>query len=98
MATRSLENCVGCHKVPSLNAAFQGKIAPTLDGAGNRWSAAELHGIVANAKKSFPASMMQGFYKSTGYTHPGDDFTCNGCESNVSPPLLSAKQLEDVVA
>ena len=49
---------------------FHGEIGPMLDGAGDRWSEAELRGIVTNAKMMFPGSMMPSFYKVDGFVRP----------------------------
>ena len=68
-----------------------------LDGAGDRWTEADLRGIVSNAKKTFPGTMMPAYYKVDGYIRPGDAFTGKAAEEPL-PPLLSGQQVEDVVA
>ncbi len=95
--TRGKGNCVACHQVSALDAPFQGEVGPMLDGAGSRWSEAELRGIVANAKMTFPESVMPSFYKSTGFIRPGDAFTGKAGEEPLAP-LLTAQEVEDVVA
>ena len=91
-------NCIACHQVSALaDIPFQGEIGPPLDGAGSRWSEAELRGIVADAKQMFEGSMMPSFYKTTGYIRPGDGFTGKAATEPL-PPILSAQQIEDVVA
>ena len=98
MATKSLGNCVSCHAISDMSdIPFHGEVGPTLDGTGARWSEAELRGIVANAKMTFPESMMPSFYKTKGYIRPGDGFTGKAAEEPL-PPLLTAQQIEDVVA
>lgn len=98
MKARSMGNCIACHQVSALSdAPFHGEIGPMLDGAGDRWSEAELRGIVSNAKMTFPESMMPAYYKSSGFIRPGDAFTGKAGEEPL-PPLLSAQQIEDVVA
>lgn len=98
MTTRSMGNCVACHQVTSLSSApFHGEIGPPLDGAADRWTEAELRGIVANAKMTFDGSMMPSFYKTSGYIRPGDAFT-GKAGTEPLPPLLTAQQIEDVVA
>ncbi len=99
MTTRGLGNCIACHKVSALQSfPFHGEVGPTLDGAGDRWSAAELRGIVADAKKTFDESVMPSFYKVDGYIRPGNKFTGKAAETAELPPLLNAQQIEDVVA
>ena len=98
MKTKSMGNCISCHQVSALSdAPFHGEIGPMLDGAGDRWSEAELRGIVSNAKNTFPESMMPAYYKSSGFIRPGDAFTGKAGEEPL-PPLLTAQQIEDVVA
>jgi len=97
VGTKSLGNCVACHKISEMSdIAWHGEIGPPLDGAADRWSEAELRGIVANAKIMFPDSMMPSFYKDSGYIRPGDAFT--GKAAKEITPLLTAQQVEDVVA
>ncbi|MDF0600015.1 sulfur oxidation c-type cytochrome SoxX [Psychromarinibacter sp. C21-152] len=91
-------NCIACHEVSALSdLPFHGEIGPMLDGVADRWSEAEIRGIVTNAKKMFPESMMPSFYKSTGYIRPGDAYTGKAAEEPL-PPLLTAQEIEDVVA
>lgn len=97
-ADRSSGNCVACHAISDrTDADFQGNIGPSLDGAGDRWEVAQLRGIVADAKHTFPESMMPSFYKTTGYIRPGDAYT-GKAGTEPLPPLLSGQQIEDVVA
>ena len=91
-------NCVACHQVSDLaDVPFQGEIGPMLDGAGERWSQAELRGIVANAKMMFEDSLMPSFYKTEGFIRPGNAYTGEAADDTFGP-LLSAQQIEDVVA
>lgn len=91
-------NCVACHQVSALaDVPFQGEIGPMLDGAGDRWSEAELRGIVANAKIMFEGSMMPSFYKTEGFIRPGNAYTGKAADDTFSS-LLTAQQIEDVVA
>lgn len=91
-------NCIACHEVTALNdIPFHGEVGPTLDGAGSRWSEAELRGIVANAKMTFEGSMMPAFYKTDGFNRPGDEYTGDAAKGELAP-LLTAQQVEDVVA
>jgi len=90
-------NCVACHEVSALpDIPFQGNVAPPLDGAADRWTEAELRGIVSNAKMTFDGSMMPSFYRVDGFIRPGDAYT--GKAASSVEPLLTAQQVEDVVA
>ncbi|MBY6091542.1 sulfur oxidation c-type cytochrome SoxX [Pseudooceanicola sp. 502str34] len=98
MTNRGLGNCVACHAVTALESApFHGEVGPPLDGVADRWSVAELRGIVANAKKTYDGTIMPAFYKTSGYIRPGDAFT-GKAGTEPLPPLLTAQQIEDVVA
>jgi len=98
MTTKYKGNCIACHEVTALSESpFHGEIGPSLDGAGSRWSQAELRGIVADAKKTFDGSVMPSFYKVNGYIRPGNGYTGKAAEGDL-PPLLSAQEIEDVVA
>ncbi|MGR3273401.1 sulfur oxidation c-type cytochrome SoxX [Thalassococcus profundi] len=98
MTTRGLGNCVACHKVDALDAAFQGEVGPPLNGVGGYRSEAELRGIVANAKMTFEGTVMPAFYKTSGFIRPGDGYTGKGAAEEDLEPLLTAQQIEDVVA
>lgn len=93
-------NCIACHEVTALNhLAFHGEIGPMLDGAADRWSEAELRGIVANAKVTFEGSMMPSFYRTSGFVRLGDGYTGKAHpEGEEVRPLLTAQEVEDVVA
>ncbi len=91
-------NCVACHVVTEMSdVPFQGNIGPALDGAGTRWSEAQLRGLVVNAKLTFVDSMMPSFYRTEGYIRPGNEYTGKAADETFGP-LLSAQQIEDVVA
>lgn len=95
---KSLGNCVACHVASDLaDVPFQGEIGPALDGAGDRWTEADLRGIVANAKIMFEGTMMPSFYKVDGFVRPGDAYTGKAPAGPLAP-ILSAQQIEDVVA
>lgn len=91
-------NCIACHQVTALSdIPFHGEVGPSLDGAADRWTEAELRGIVTNAKVMFEGSVMPSFYKVEGFTRPGDAYT-GKAPSGPLDPLLTAQQIEDVVA
>jgi L-cysteine S-thiosulfotransferase len=98
MTTRGQGNCIACHQVTELDAfPFHGNVGPSLDGIAAFRSEAELRGIVADAKHTFPETIMPSFYKTQGYIRPGDAFT-GKAGAEPLPPLLTGQQIEDVVA
>ncbi len=98
MVTRGAGNCIACHEVTALKAfPFHGNVGPSLDGVGGRYDEAQLRGIVANAKNMFEGTIMPAFYKTSGFIRPGDAFTGKAATGDLHP-LLSAQEIEDVVA
>ncbi len=98
MGDNSVGNCVACHQVTEMSdVPFQGNVGPMLDGTGERWSEAELRGIVVNAKVAFEGSIMPAFYKTEGFIRPGNAYTGKAADDTFGP-LLTAQQVEDVVA
>lgn len=91
-------NCVACHQISALSdVPFQGNIGPMLDGVGDRWNEAELRGILSNAKLTYEGTMMPAYYKVDGFVRAGDGYTGKAASGPLDP-LLSAQQIEDVVA
>jgi sulfur-oxidizing protein SoxX len=97
-ATASLGNCVACHAAEiTKDIPFPGTVGPALDGAADRWSEAQLRGLIVNAKMTFEGTVMPAFYKTSGYIRPGDAYT-GKAGTEPLPPVLNAQQVEDVVA
>ncbi|MBN2631744.1 MAG: sulfur oxidation c-type cytochrome SoxX [Rhodobacteraceae bacterium] len=98
MTTNALGNCVACHVIAALpDVPFQGNIGPALDGVASRYDEAQLRGIVANSKLTFEGTFMPAFYKTDGFVRPGNAYTGKAPEADL-PPILTAQQIEDVVA
>jgi L-cysteine S-thiosulfotransferase len=82
--------CLLCHSGPFPEATFQGTLAPSLAGAGARWSAGQLRLRIVDASRLNPNTIMPPYYRT-------DDLT-RVAPSYVGKPILSAEQIEDVVA
>ncbi|MVO17457.1 sulfur oxidation c-type cytochrome SoxX [Parasedimentitalea huanghaiensis] len=96
--TKSKGNCVACHAITALaDVPFHGEVGPSLDGAGERWSEAELRGLLTDAKMTFDGTVMPAFYKVDGFTRPGNAYTGKAAEEALTP-ILSAQEIEDVIA
>ena len=67
-----------------------GNIAPTLAGVGARLSPAQLRLRVADSTRVNPESLMPAYYRTEGLNQVAAAFR--------GKPLLSAQQVEDVVA
>ncbi|MCP1200812.1 sulfur oxidation c-type cytochrome SoxX [Notoacmeibacter sp. MSK16QG-6] len=91
LTDRKLGNCVACHQVSTLDAPFQGNVGPSLDGVGDRYEPDMLRAIVVNPKKAlYDGTIMPGFYTLDVGKHVREDL--------VGKTILSAQQVEDVVA
>ena len=90
-ANRKLGNCLACHTNSDMaELSFHGEVGPTLDGVGERWTEAELRGIVTNSKEMFEGTIMPAFYVNEGYNRPLEKFE--------GKSILTAQQVEDVIA
>ncbi|MEO0766990.1 MAG: sulfur oxidation c-type cytochrome SoxX [Pseudomonadota bacterium] len=90
-ANRKQGNCLACHMNADLaEESFHGEVGPPMDGVADRWTQAELRGIVTNSKMMFEGTIMPAFYVDNGYERPLDDFA--------GQSILTAQQVEDVVA
>ncbi len=98
MVNRGKGNCIACHQVTALEEyPFHGEVGPSLDGIGEVRTAAELRGIIANAKMTYEGTIMPAFYRTSGFIRPGNGFTGKAAEGELDP-LLTAQEIEDVVA
>ena len=98
MKSKKLGNCVACHEAAALSdAPFPGDVGPMLDGVGSRYDEAQLRGILTNAKMTFEGTVMPAYYKVDGFNRPGDGYTGKAATGPLDP-LLSAAQIEDVIA
>ena len=91
-ADRKLGNCLACHaNSDQSDQLFHGDVGPSLDGVGDRYSEAELRAIVVNSKAVFSdETVMPGFYSLKVGLNPTED--------KVGKTILSAQDVEDVVA
>lgn len=98
LSSKSIGNCIACHEVSALaEVPFHGEVGPLLDGAGDRWTEAELRAILVNSKQVFPDSVMPSFYRVDGFIRPGKAYTGKAADDSFGP-LLTAQQIEDAVA
>jgi sulfur-oxidizing protein SoxX len=65
-------------------------LAPSLAGAGSRWSAAQLRLRIVDPSSLNPNTMMPPYYRT-------DDLT-RVAPAYAGKPILSAEQVEDIVA
>ncbi len=90
VVNRQVGLCLLCHTGPFPEEKFQGNLAPNLAGAGSRWSIAELRLRIVDAGRLNPDTIMPPYYRTAGLTRVAPAFA--------GKPVLSAEQIEDVVA
>ena len=82
--------CILCHSGPFPETRFQGDLAPGLAGAGSRWSESQLRLRLVDAAHFNPATIMPSYYRVDGLARVGTNWR--------GKPILSALQIEDIVA
>jgi sulfur-oxidizing protein SoxX len=82
--------CLLCHSGPFAEERFQGDLGPDLDGAGSRWSEAELRLRLVDPRRFNPSTIMPSFRRTEGLNRVAP--------ARRGQPLLTAEQVEDVVA
>jgi sulfur-oxidizing protein SoxX len=90
IADRQVGLCLLCHSGPFPQERFQGNLAPDLAGAGSRWSEGQLRLRIIDASHFNPDTIMPPYYRVDGLTHVAPSFR--------GRPILTAEQIEDVVA
>lgn len=90
VANRSVGLCLLCHSGPIAEERFQGDLAPSLAGAGSRWSEGQLRLRIADGARLNADTIMPPYYRTTGLQRVARNFD--------GKTILSAAQVEDVVA
>jgi L-cysteine S-thiosulfotransferase len=87
---RQVGLCLLCHTGPFPEERFQGTLAPDLKGAGARASEGQLRLRIVDAARLKPDTIMPPYYRVDGLTRVAPAFQ--------GKPVLTAEQIEDVVA
>jgi L-cysteine S-thiosulfotransferase len=90
VANRTVGLCLLCHSAPIPEERLQGNLAPSLAGAGTRWTAGQLRLRLVDPARLVPNTIMPPYYRL--------DHLQRVAKSFADKPILSAEQLEDVVA
>ena len=90
VTNRTVGLCLLCHSGPFPEERFQGNLAPDMRGAGTRWSTGELRLRMVDSHRLNPDTIMPAYYKLDGLNRVAPAFR--------GKPLLTAEQIEDVVA
>jgi sulfur-oxidizing protein SoxX len=87
---RAVSACLLCHSGPFPEAPFQGTLAPSLAGAGERLSPAQIRLRLVDPTVLDPNSLMPSYYRTEGLNRVGPNWR--------GKTVLTAAQIEDVVA
>lgn len=98
VGSRQLGLCGLCHAGPPSTdfpqPALQGNLAPSLAGAGARWTEAQLRLRIVDSRRLNPDSLMPAFHRTQ---EQGQGLQRVG-RAWQGQPVLDAQQVEDVVA
>jgi sulfur-oxidizing protein SoxX len=90
VTNRQVGLCLLCHSGPFPEERLQGTMAPDLSGTGARWSEAQLRLRVVDASRLNVDTIMPPYYRADGLYRVAPSFR--------GKPILTASQIEDVVA
>ena len=90
VANRGVGLCLLCHSGPIAEERFQGDLAPSLAGAGSRWSEGQLRLRIVDGSRLNTDTIMPAYYRTQGLRRVARSFE--------GKTILTAAQVEDVVA
>ncbi len=90
VVNRQVGLCLLCHSGPFPEERFQGNLAPDLTGAGRRWSEGQLRLRIVDSSRINPLTIMPAYHRTEGLARVAPAWR--------GKPILSAEQIEDVVA
>ena len=94
VAARDPANCILCHGAPAglreAGVRFSGDLAPSLDGAGARWTPAQLRLRLVDSARLNPQTIMPAYFRTEGLTEVAAAYR--------GKPILSAREIEDLIA
>ena len=82
--------CLLCHSGPFPEEPLQGNLAPSLEGAGSRWTEGQLRLRLMDNKRVNPESIMPAYHRIEGLNRVGNAWR--------DRPILNATEIEDVLA
>jgi sulfur-oxidizing protein SoxX len=83
-------NCLFCHVVPETGQRFMGNIGPPLAGVGTRLTAGQLRLRIVDPTRLNREAVMPAYHKVEGLDRVAPAYR--------GKPILSAQQVEDVIA
>lgn len=82
--------CLLCHSGPFPEEPFQGNLGPDLSGVGARLSAGQIRLRIVDASRVNPSTIMPPYFRTEDLQRVAPSYR--------GKPVLSAQQIEDVVA
>ena len=89
MANRQVGLCLLCHSGPFPEERFQGNLAPDLRSAA-RLTEGQIRQRLVDPARANPQTIMPAYYRTEGLTRVAPSLR--------GKPILTAEQIEDVVA
>jgi sulfur-oxidizing protein SoxX len=90
VTNRQVGLCLLCHSGPFPEERLQGNLAPSLAGAGRRWSEGQLRLRIVDSSRINPTTIMPAYHRTEGLVRVALAWR--------GKPILSPAQIEDVVA
>jgi len=90
VADRQVSACLLCHSGPFPDPHLQGSVAPSLDGVGLHLTEGQIRLRLVDPRKLNPDTIMPAYYAVDGLNRVGLAWQ--------GRPILTAEQIEDVVA
>jgi len=82
--------CLLCHPGPFPDERFQGNLAPSLAGAGARWTEGQIRLRISDGRRLNPDTIMPSYLRLDGLHRVGRAWQ--------GRTILTAEEVEDVVA
>jgi sulfur-oxidizing protein SoxX len=83
-------NCLLCHQLPGSGERFEGDVAPTLAGVGERLTPGQIRLRLVDSTKVNPDAIMPPYFRVDSLTRVQSAYR--------GKPVLTAEQIEDLVA
>jgi sulfur-oxidizing protein SoxX len=87
---RETANCLICHAIPDPTERFMGDVGPSLAGVGARLSSAQIRLRLVDPTLLNARAIMPAYHRLEGLTRVDERYR--------GRPVLSAQEIEDVVA
>lgn len=87
---RESANCLICHSIPDPSERFMGEVGPPLAGVGSRLSEGQMRLRLVDPTRLNPGAVMPAYHRTHGLRRVDPRFA--------GRPVLSAQEIEDVVA